>query len=125
MRASASTGPPAAKGTTILIGSAANAGPASRIATSAPNTRFIQSSPTVRSCHAAIKAAAGKHSPALGNRRAVEHFGEPRARAVRRVGRQRVGSEEAVIDDLVGVARAAVLAECTQHEQRHVIAARD
>src|SRR2546421_9604875 len=65
------------------------------------------------------------HSPALGNRRALERFGEPRARAARRVGWQCVESKEPIVDDLMRVARAAVLAECAQYEQRHMITPRD
>src|SRR6185503_7343562 len=132
MRASASTGPPAANGTTILMGSAACAGTASiAAAASAPNRRFM-TPPDLSSCwrHAAINATRRERgmeprSPALRTRCTFQHFVEPRSRAARRLAGQRVGREKAVIDDLAGVARPALLRKVAHHEDRDMIAARD
>src|SRR4051812_18165594 len=74
--------------------------------------------------HAATDTAAGKHSPALRDRRALEHFIKPRTRAARSVRRQRIGSEEAEVHDLAWIARAALLPEGADYEHRHMIAAR-
>src|SRR4051812_17307768 len=109
MRASASTGPPAANGTTTLIGSAAYAGTASN-ASSRVKTR-VMPYPGLFQSHAASRRRQWKEgasqSPALREGRAVEHFGEPGARSARRVGRQCGGCKETVVDDLVGGGGAA------------------
>ena len=76
--------------------------------------------------HAAINAASSGNrvTSAASTARAVEHLGKPRARTARRLGRQRVAAEEAVVDDLRAIARTAVLAECAHHEHRHMVAPR-
>ena len=124
MRASASTGPPAANGTTILIGSAACAGTASiAAANSAPNRRFMFP-PACRLC-AMLPSRAAAAVTSARERGAPSSTSSSRARVPRVVSAGNASGEKKPWSMISRGGAARRLREIAHHEHRHMIAARD
>src|SRR4029079_11703693 len=122
-RASVSTGPPAANGTTTLIASAAFDTPDSESssASTAPKCRIIASPP--KSLFSGRQPNTGATpSPALCGGLAAQHLGDAGARPSRRIRRQRIERKEAVRRNLAVRLGRRDLTEVTHHIDRHVVA---